>query len=68
MISKNEHEILGFYNTEGVEVGLITANETETMYFFYEPTGKDYKKLGKATSPLKLEIQFNTNARMGIKL
>lgn len=67
MISKNEHEIVGLYDRDGNEVGLITANQTETMFFFYEPVGKDYRKLGKADNPLELERRFRAYERMGIK-
>lgn len=67
MVSKGEHELVGLYNKPGEEFGLITANQQETVFFYYERCGNDYKKLGKANSPLKLERRFNVNERMSKK-
>ena len=67
MISKNEHSKVGYVNKDGVEVAIITANQMETQFFFYEFDGKEYKKLGKADNPLELEKKFNIKERMGIK-
>lgn len=64
MISKGEHEMVGLYNKSGVEIGVITANQQETVFFFYERCGDKYKKLGKAANPLELERRFNVKERM----
>lgn len=65
MISKNEHGKTEYYNRAGRLIGVITANETETQFFYYEFDGRDYKKLGKASSPPELERKFRIVERMG---
>lgn len=67
MISKNEHHKTGYYTKSGELVGVITANQLETQFFFYEPVGEDFRKLGKADSPLELERKFKVKERMGMK-
>lgn len=67
MISKNEHGMVELRNCSGEIIGEITANQMETLFFFYEFDGKNYKKLGKAESPLDLEKRFNLKERMGLK-
>ena len=67
MIMKNEQEMVGIYKKSGEEVGLITANQQETVFFFYEPYEGGYKKLGKAGSPLELENKFRVRERMGME-
>lgn len=67
MISKNEIPKVGYINKDGIEFAVITANQTETQFFFYEFDGNEYKKLGKANSPPELEKRFNIKERMGIK-
>ena len=67
MISKNEFIILSYGTRSGEEVAVITTRETRDVYYFYEVVGKDYKKLGKASSPLDLERKFDIEKRMGIE-
>ena len=67
MISKSEHQKVGYVNNEGIEVAVITANQMETQFFFYEFDGREYRKLGKADNPLELERRFNVKERMGMK-
>lgn len=67
MISKNEHVMVSLCNRNGVEVGLITANQTETMFYLYEPIAKDYRKIGKSDNPLELERKYNMYEKMGAK-
>lgn len=67
MISKNEHEMVGLYDRFGIEIGLITANQQETMFFYYEPYEGGYRKLGKGTNPLELEQRYRVRERMGVK-
>lgn len=45
----------------------MTANQLETVFFFYEYDGKDYKKLGRGDNPLELERRFRVKERMGVK-
>lgn len=67
MISKTEHEMTGYYTKSGKEVGLITANQQETIFFYYEPYDGGYRKLGRAESPIELERKFRVRERMGLK-
>lgn len=64
MISKNEHGKTDYRNRSGRLIGVITANELETQFFFYEFDGKNYKKLGKAGSPPELERKFKLDERV----
>lgn len=66
MISKGEHEMTSLMKN-GVEIGLITANQMETMFFLYEIVDGHYRKLGKADSPLELERRFKMHERMMAK-
>ena len=66
VISKNEH-VMTRLCRNGQEVGIITANEMETIFYLYEPVGKDYRKLSKAESPLELERRYKMLERMGLK-
>ena len=66
MISKNEHRMVTLYCGE-TEVGVITANQTETVFFLYEPDGDDYRKLGKSDSPLELERKYKMHEKMGVE-
>lgn len=66
MISKNEHEMVSLCR-KGKEVGLITANQTETIFYLYEPIRDGYRKLGKAESPIELEKRYKMRERMGVK-
>lgn len=66
VISKNEHVMVSLCR-KGVEVGLITANQTETIFYLYEPTESGYRKLGKAESPLELEKKYKMYERMHVK-
>lgn len=65
MISKNEHPMTSLCR-DGVEIGLITANSTETVFFLYEPVGDDYRKLGRAESPLELEKRYHMYEKWGL--
>lgn len=67
MISKGEHAMTSLCGKGGVEVGLITANQLETMFYLYEVVDGYYRKLGKADSPLELEKRYKMYERMGIK-
>lgn len=67
MISKGEHAMTSLCGKGGVEVGLITANQLETMFYLYEVVDGHYRKLGKADSPLELEKRYKMYERMGIK-
>lgn len=66
VISKNEHVKVSLCR-KGIEVGLITANQTETMFYLYEPTDTGYRKLGKAENPLDLEQKYKMYERMHAK-
>lgn len=66
MISKGEHEMTSLCKN-GVEIGLITANQTETMFYLYEVIDGHYRKLGKSDSPLELERKYKMNERMRVK-
>ena len=67
MISKNERVIVEYGNGKGQVVGVMTINQSGSLYFFYEFDGKDYKKLGKGQNPLELESKYNIKKRMGVK-
>ena len=66
MISKNEREMTSLCK-DGKEIGLITTNQMGTVFFLYERIGDDYRKLGKADSPLELETKYKMHERMGVK-
>lgn len=67
MISKGEHAMTSLCNKVGVEVGLITANQLETMFYLYGVVDGHYRKLGKADNPLELEKRYKMYERMGMK-
>ena len=66
MISKGEHGMTSLIK-DGIEIGRITANQTETMFYLYEVIDGKYHKLGKADSPLELERRYKIHERMGVK-
>lgn len=66
MISKNEHEMVSLCRC-GVEIGLITANQSETVFYLYERVGDEYKKLGKSDNPLELEIKYKMHEKIRVK-
>lgn len=57
MISKGEHGKTSIIK-KGVEIGLITANQPETMFYIYEVVDGRYRKLGKGDNPLELERKY----------
>ena len=67
MISKNEELVVSYSKRGGPIVGVMTTNQTGSLYFFYEFDGKDYKKLGKGQSPFELEEKFEIKKRMGME-
>lgn len=68
MISKGERELVEYVNrTAGSIIGVSTVNQAGNVFYFYEFNGKDYKKIGKASSPPELERKYNLNERMGVK-
>lgn len=67
MIPKSEHEMTSLCSRGSIEVGLITADITETIFYLYEVVDGKYKKLGKASSPLELEQRYKMHERMGLK-
>lgn len=66
MISKGEHEMTSLLN-DGVEIGIITANQMETIFYLYEVVDGHYRKLGKADNPLELERRYKMHERMCVK-
>lgn len=66
MISKDEHEMTSLLK-DGVEIGTITANQIETIFYLYEVVDGRYRKLGKANNPLELERRYKMHERMGVK-
>lgn len=66
MISKNEH-IKTSLSRNGTEIGVITANQTETVFYLYEVVGGNYRKLGKSDNPLELERRYKMHEKMGVR-
>ena len=66
MISKDEHEMTSLLK-DGVEIGIITANQMGTIFYLYEVVDGRYRKLGKADNPLELERRYKMHERMGVK-
>lgn len=66
MISKGEHAMTSLRDKNGAEVGLITANQMETLFYLYEVADGNYKKLGKSDNPLELEARYKMDERMGV--
>lgn len=66
MISKGEHTMTSLRNKNGAEVGIITANQMETLFYLYEVADGHYKKLGKSDNPLELEARYKMDERMGV--
>lgn len=56
---------VGYYNTDGDVVCILTSKPARDFYFLYEvlPDGK-LKKLGRAKEPPDLEEKFNVYERM----
>lgn len=67
MISRGEHAMTSLCSKNGAEIGLITANQSETMFYLYEVVDGHYRKLGKSDSPLELEKRYRMYERMGVK-
>lgn len=67
MISKGEYAMTSLCSKNGAEIGLITANQSETMFYLYEVIDGHYRKLGKSDSPLELEKRYRMYERMGVK-
>lgn len=68
MISKNELGWTVYKKASGEIVGAITSNQSCNVFYFYEFDGNDYKKIGKANTPVDLEIKYRLNERMGIEI
>ena len=66
MISKGEHGKTSLYK-DGIEIGLITANQMETTFYLYEVVNGHYRKLGKADNPLELERRYKMYERTDVK-
>lgn len=66
MIPKTEREMTSL-RKNGVEIGLITANQTGTVFYLYEVVDGEYRKLGKSENPLELERKYKMYERMGLK-
>ena len=49
---------------KGKPIFVITSNQLRDWYYLYEVDGEDYKKLGKARTPLELEIKFKVDEKM----
>ena len=67
MISKNEIEWTEYRNLSGEVIGVITSNQSCSVFFFYEFDSNDFKKIGRGSSPPELEHKFKLKERMGAK-
>ena len=65
---KGEIAWVGYYNTNGEPVCILTSKPARDYYFLYEvlPDGR-LNKLGKAKTPPELEKKFGVYERMRYK-
>lgn len=61
---KGEIVWVSYYSTTGELKFIITSKQTRDFYYLYEVTDGEFKKLGKASSPIKLEEKFNLKERL----
>jgi len=62
---KGERVWVGYYNQAHELMFVITSKELNRDYYFlYECVNGEFKKLGKARSPLELEEKFQVIERM----
>ena len=67
MISKNEQAMVEYINKDtGRAVAVITSKYPGDVFFFYECVDGEFRKLGKANSPIELEIRYDVRGRMGM--
>lgn len=67
MISKNERGMVEYINKDtGKIVAVITSKFPGDIFYFYECVDGEYRKLGKANSPIELEIKYDVRRRMGM--
>ena len=54
----------GYYNTNHELMFIVTSKPIRDYYFLYEYVDGDFKKLGKARSPVELERKFNIMSKI----
>ena len=53
-----------YYDSNGELLFVITSKHTRDFYFLYELVDGEFKRLGRAKSPLELEERFNVKDKM----
>lgn len=61
---RGERVWAGYYNGHGELLFIVTSKEARDMYFLYELTEGNFKKLGKAKEPPELIKKFRVEELM----
>lgn len=61
---KGERVWVGYYNSNHELRFILTSKESRDFYFLYELVEGNFRKLGKARSPMELEEKFRVYQRM----
>jgi hypothetical protein len=61
---KGECVWVGYYKDEAMKYMMTSKENNRDFYFLYEVANGSLKKLGKARSPLELEIKFEINTKL----
>jgi hypothetical protein len=61
---KGETVWVGYYTTKQEVRFIMTSKEDRSVYFLYEFTDGQFKKLGKSKSPVELEEKFDVRSKL----